>query len=43
MTNLELQAFRRFLMLKVSEASEYIGKTDMEAWRNWEKRYFTYS
>ena len=30
MTNLELQAYRRFLMLKVSEASEYIGKTDVE-------------
>ena len=36
MTNLELQAYRRFLMLKVSEASEYIGKTDVETWREWE-------
>ena len=36
MTNLELQAYRRFLMLKVSEASEYIGKTDVETWRKWE-------
>ncbi|OCF93201.1 hypothetical protein B6D12_12320 [Gilliamella apicola] len=37
MTNLELQAYRRFLMLKVSEASEYIGKTDVSTWHNWEK------
>lgn len=36
MTNLELQAFRRFLMLKVSEASEYIGKTDVKTWHDWE-------
>ncbi|WP_080715907.1 MULTISPECIES: DUF1870 family protein [unclassified Gilliamella] len=28
MTNLELQVYRRILMLKISEISEYIGKTD---------------
>lgn len=37
MTNLELQAYRRFLMLKVSEASEYIGKTDSKTWHDWEQ------
>lgn len=37
MTNLELQAYRRFLMLKVPEASEYIGKTDAKTWHDWEK------
>lgn len=37
MTNLELQAYRRFLMLKVSEASEYIGKTDTKTWHDWEQ------
>lgn len=37
MTNLELQAYRRFLMLKVSEASEYIGKTDPKTWHDWEQ------
>ncbi|MDF7671111.1 DUF1870 family protein [Orbaceae bacterium ESL0721] len=37
MTNLELQAYRRFLMLKVSEASEYIGKVDASVWREWEQ------
>ncbi|WP_085247667.1 Aca2/YdiL-like domain-containing protein [Gilliamella mensalis] len=36
MTNLELQAYRRFLMLKVSEASEHIGKTDIKTWHDWE-------
>ncbi|OCG19854.1 MULTISPECIES: Aca2/YdiL-like domain-containing protein [unclassified Gilliamella] len=36
MTNLELQAYRRFLMLKVSEASQYIGKTDAKTWYDWE-------
>ena len=36
MTNLELQAYRRFLMLKVSEASEYIGKTDINTRHDWE-------
>ncbi|MCX8601997.1 MULTISPECIES: DUF1870 family protein [unclassified Gilliamella] len=36
MTNLELQAYRRFLMLKVPEASEYIGKTDASTWHEWE-------
>ncbi|MWP62784.1 MULTISPECIES: Aca2/YdiL-like domain-containing protein [unclassified Gilliamella] len=36
MTNLELQAYRRFLMLKVSEASQYIGKTDAKTWHDWE-------
>lgn len=37
MTNLELQAYRRFLMLKVSEASEYIGKTESATWHSWEQ------
>ncbi|OCG26086.1 hypothetical protein A9G11_01815 [Gilliamella sp. wkB108] len=37
MTNLELQAYRRFLMLKVSEACEYIGKTDTKTWHDWEQ------
>lgn len=36
MTNLELQAYRRFLMLKVLEASEHIGKTDIQTWHDWE-------
>jgi hypothetical protein len=37
MTSVELQAYRRFLMIKVSEASEYIGKTDTNTWLDWEK------
>lgn len=37
MTNLELQAYRRFLMLKVAEASQYIGKVEVSTWRDWER------
>lgn len=37
MTNIELQAYRRFFMLKVSEASEYIGNTTTEVWHAWEQ------
>lgn len=36
MTNIELQAFRRFFMLKISEASEFIGNVDRETWIDWE-------
>ena len=32
MTNLELQAYRRFVMLKLPEASEYICKKDSSTW-----------
>lgn len=37
MTNIELQAYRRFFMLKVSEASEYIGNTTVDVWHDWEQ------
>ncbi|GAA5105198.1 YdiL family protein [Orbus sasakiae] len=37
MTNIELQAYRRFFMLKVSEASEYIGNSSAEVWHEWEQ------
>lgn len=37
MTNIELQAYRRFFMLKVSEASEYIGNTTTNVWHDWEQ------
>ena len=37
MTNLELQAYRRYFMLKVAEASEFIGNTIAEVWHNWDK------
>ncbi|MDF7667018.1 DUF1870 family protein [Orbaceae bacterium ESL0727] len=37
MTNVELQAYRRFLMLKISEASQYVGKTEPSVWREWEQ------
>lgn len=37
MTNLELQAYRRYFMLKVAEASEFIGNTIAEVWHNWEQ------
>lgn len=37
MTNIELQAYRRFFMLKVSEASEYIGNTAADVWYDWEQ------
>lgn len=37
MTNIELQACRRFFMLKVSEASEYIGNTTANVWHDWEQ------
>lgn len=35
MTNLELPVRRCFLMLTVSEASKYIGKTDTKTWIAW--------
>lgn len=37
MTNIELQAYRRFFMLKVAEASEFIGNTTADVWHNWEQ------
>jgi len=37
MTHIELQAYRRFFMLKVSEASEYIGTTTVDVWHDWEQ------
>lgn len=37
MTNIELQAYRRFFMLKVSEASQYIGNTTANIWHDWEQ------
>lgn len=37
MTNLELQAYRRYFMLKVAEASEFVGNTIAEVWHNWEQ------
>lgn len=37
MTNIELQAYRRFFMLKVAEASEFIGNTTPEVWHSWEQ------
>ncbi|WP_392553219.1 DUF1870 family protein [Orbus wheelerorum] len=37
MTHIELQAYRRYFMLKVSEASQYIGNTTVEIWHDWEQ------
>lgn len=37
MTHIELQAYRRFLMLKVSEAAQLIGHTDSGTWHDWEQ------
>lgn len=37
MTNIELQAYRRFFMLKVAEASEFIGNTSADIWHAWEQ------
>ncbi|MEL0577040.1 DUF1870 family protein [Pectobacterium punjabense] len=36
MTNKELQAIRKLLMLDVSEAAEHIGRVSPRSWQYWE-------